>query len=65
VAGAAYAVLDWLTVGGVLLSLEGDAQERLQALVQRLPAGCGAVSASARSRERCAGRCLVAEKAIG
>lgn len=39
VAGAAYAVLDWLTVLGVLLSAEGGARERLQALVQRLQAG--------------------------
>jgi hypothetical protein len=44
VAGAAYAVLDWLTVVGVLLAVEGGAKERLQTLVQRLQAGLGAVS---------------------
>jgi hypothetical protein len=39
VAGGEYAVLDWLTVVGMLLALEGGAKERLQALVQRLQTG--------------------------
>jgi hypothetical protein len=39
VAGAEYAVLDWLTVVGVLLAVEGGARDRLQVLVQRLQAG--------------------------
>jgi Transposase DDE domain len=39
VAGSEYAVLDWLTVAGVLVGVEGAARERLQALIQRLQAG--------------------------
>jgi hypothetical protein len=42
VAGGQYAVLDWLTVAGVLVGVDGAARERLQALIQRLQAGLGA-----------------------
>jgi hypothetical protein len=45
VAGAAYAVLDWLTVLSVLLAVEGGARERLQMLVQRLQTGLFGVEA--------------------
>jgi hypothetical protein len=37
-AGSDYAVLDWLTVAGVLVGAEGAPRERLQALIQRLQA---------------------------
>ncbi len=42
VAGCQYAVLDWLTVAGVLVGVDGAARERLQALIQRLQAALGA-----------------------
>jgi hypothetical protein len=45
VAGPEYAVLDWLTVVGVLLAVEGGAKARLEALVQRLQAGLAGVEA--------------------